>query len=176
MVVRDLSAGVDGFNRWSFLNVGYLDGQWQLLQTWDVKNHKLLDHYTPYPNAYYFVGLLSRYTAKHSSVLASRVQGGTIGPHPRVFAAALRSPKGNFTLAVVNDAPQAWEATVAVRDLRPETHLYRYDVSRADKDRTDLDDRSQGRVRRNSGVIFVSRPIGAGVADNLYYVPPQARG
>ena len=119
MVVRDLSAGVDGFNRWSFLNVGYLDGQWQLLQTWDVKNHKLLDNYTPYPNAYYFVGLLSRYTAKHSSVLASRVQGGTHRAASTRFAAALRSPKGNFTLAVVNDAPQAWEATVAIRDLAP---------------------------------------------------------
>lgn len=138
MVVRDLNAGVDGFNRWSFLNLGYLDGQWQLLQTWDVKNRKLLDNFTPYPNAYYFVGLLSRFTAKHSSVLASRVQGGTLSPHQRVFAAALRSPKGNVTLAVVNDAPQAWATAIALRGVPSDVHLYRYGISRADKDRTDL--------------------------------------
>jgi hypothetical protein len=138
MVVRDLNTGVDGFNRWSFLNVGYLDGQWQLLETWDVKNNKLRDNYTPYPNAYYFVGLLSRYTAKHSTVLSSQVEGGTIAPHQRVFAAALRSPKGQFTLLVVNDAEQPWNAAIDIRGLPAEVRLHRYEVSRAEKGRTDL--------------------------------------
>jgi len=32
--VRGINAGVDGFNRWSFINRGDLDGQWQLLRTW----------------------------------------------------------------------------------------------------------------------------------------------
>jgi len=70
--------------------------------------------------------------------LSCRVGGGTIGPHPRVFAAPLRSPQGNFTLAVINDANQAWDATVAIHPVAAETRLYRYDVSQADKDRTDL--------------------------------------
>jgi hypothetical protein len=138
MVVRDLAAGVDGFNRWSYLNRGDLDGQWQLLQTWDVAHGKLLDTYTPWPNAYYFVGLTSRFTAKHSAVLAGRVEGGAIGTHQRVFLAPLRSPKGQLTLLVVNDAPQPWEATIDVRGLASAARLHRYEVSQADKDRADL--------------------------------------
>ena len=35
LVVRALNAGVDGFNRWSFINRGDLDGQWQMIDTWD---------------------------------------------------------------------------------------------------------------------------------------------
>jgi hypothetical protein len=138
MVVRDLSAGVDGFNRWSLLNRGDLDGPWQLVQTWDITNKKLLESYMPFPNAYYFVGLLSRYTAKHSAVLSCSVRGGMIEPHPRVFAAALRSPSGNLTFAVVNDAPRAWDVAVDVRGFGAGVRLYKYCVSQAEKDRTDL--------------------------------------
>ena len=47
LVVRRLNSGVDGFNRWSFLNRGDLDGQWQFLETWDRKNKKMLATYTP---------------------------------------------------------------------------------------------------------------------------------
>jgi hypothetical protein len=142
-IVRDLPAGADGFNRWSFINRGDLDGQWQLLQTWDTAHKKLLDVYTPYPNAYYVLGLLSRFTAKHSTVLGCRVTGGTVGPHERVFAASLRSPKGNLTLAVLNDAERGWDATIDFRTLPATSRLYRYDVSQADKDRTDLTIRPQ---------------------------------
>jgi len=138
MVVRDLSAGVDGFNRWSFLNRGDLDGQWQLLQTWDAKNSKLLNGFSPYPNAYYFIGLLSRFTAKHSTVLSCGVQGGTIAPHQRVFAAALRSPNGNLTVAVVNDAPREWDAAIGFQAAGSEIRLHKYCVSQADKDRAEI--------------------------------------
>ena len=34
LVVRALNLGVDGFNRWSFVNRGDLDGVWQMIQTW----------------------------------------------------------------------------------------------------------------------------------------------
>ncbi len=137
-IIRDLTIGVDGFNRWSFINRGDLDGQWQLLQTWDASNKKLLDVYTPYPNAYYVLGLLSRFTAKHSTVLACDVTGGKIGAYPRVFAAPLRSPKGNLTLAVVNNSDHAWDATIDLHGVTASTSLYCYEVSKADKDRTDL--------------------------------------
>ena len=137
-IIRDLTIGVDGFNRWSFINRGDLDGQWQLLQTWDASHKKLLDVYTPYPNAYYVLGLLSRFTAKHSTVLSCDVTGGKIDAYPRVFAAPLRSPKGNLTLAVVDDSDQAWDATIDLHGMTASTLLYCYDVSKADKDRTDL--------------------------------------
>ena len=31
LIVRGINGGVAGFNKWSFLNRGDLDGQWQLL-------------------------------------------------------------------------------------------------------------------------------------------------
>ena len=42
LVVRRLNAGADGFNRWSFLNRGDLDGAWQFIETWDRQAGKLL--------------------------------------------------------------------------------------------------------------------------------------
>ena len=138
LVVRRINAGVDGFNRWSFINRGDLDGQWQFIETWDRMEKKLLKAYTPHPNAYFLLGLLSRFTAKHSDVCACTVSGGRIGPWPRVFAAMLRSPKGHLTLAVVNDAPNAFAVTFDLRGLAAARKLYRYSVNQSESDRADL--------------------------------------
>ena len=138
LVVRRLNAGVDGFNRWSFLNRGDLDGQWKFIETWDCKTGKLLKEFTPHPNTYFALGLLSRFTAKHSAVLACKVEGGRIAEWPRVFATMLRSPKGNLTLAVVNDAPASQNVSIELRGLTKNTRLHRYAVSEADRDRADL--------------------------------------
>ena len=147
LVVRRLNAGVDGFNRWSFLNRGDLDGQWQFIETWDRKAGKLLQKYTPHPNTYFVTGLLSRFTAKHSDVLRCRVEGGRSGDWQRVFAVALRSPKGNLTLAVVNDAKAEYEVSLELRSLAKARTLYRYSVDETQRDRADLRIDPQGRYR-----------------------------
>ena len=118
LVVRRINAGVDGFNRWSFINRGDLDGQWQFIETWDRKGGKLLKQYTPHPNTYFVLGMLSRFTAKHSDVLGCRVDGGRSGTWQRVFATALRSPQGNLTLAVVNDAKTEYGVSLELRGTR----------------------------------------------------------
>jgi hypothetical protein len=138
LVVRRLNAGADGFNRWSFINRGDLDGQWQFIETWDRKEKKLLTRYTSYPNTYFALGLLTRFVAKHSAVLACRVEGGVVESWPRVFAAMLRSPKGHLTLAVVNDAPAGYDASFELRALTRETRLHRYAVSEEQRDRADV--------------------------------------
>ncbi|MGD0090781.1 MAG: hypothetical protein ABSE73_12750, partial [Planctomycetota bacterium] len=138
LLVRRLNAGVDGFNRWSFINRGDLDGQWQFIETWDRKEKKLLKEYTPHPNTYFMLGLLSRFTAKHSGVLSCKVEGGTSGKWPRLFAAALRSPKGHLTLAVVNDAPGPCALVFDVRGLAKELRVYRYSVGMGERNRTDV--------------------------------------
>ena len=137
-VVRGIAVGVDGVNRWSFINRGDLDGQYQMIDTWDVKKNQLLKHFPPHANIYYVYGMLSRFTAKHSNVLRCRVEGGDVGKHRRVFATALQSPRGAFTLAVVNDAPQAWNLSVQLDELKHPIQLYRYEVSQKDADRNDL--------------------------------------
>jgi hypothetical protein len=141
LVVRALNAGVDGFNRWSLLNRGDLDGQWQLVDTWDAKNKRLLTTFTPHPNAYYLYGLLSRFTAKRSAVLSCGVQGGRDQDTQHVFAAAMRSPGGQVTLIVVNDAPADWKGAFDIRmgqSAKGPLPLYRYRITPAQRDRADV--------------------------------------
>ena len=138
LVVRRLNAGVDGFNRWSFINRGDLDGQWQFIETWDRKSQKLLSKYTPHPNTYFLPGLLTRFIAKHSTVLSCAVDGGKSGPWQRVFAVLLRSPKGNLTLAVVNDAPATVDVAFDFRGVSNAAQLWRYSVNQSQRDRADL--------------------------------------
>lgn len=134
LVVRHLNAGVDGFNRWSFINRGDLDGQFQMVETWEREKGQLLDEFQPKANPYFTYGLLSRFTAKHSDVLASRVEGGEVDEESRVFAAALRSPRGSLTLAVVNDAPREWTATIHVNGLKKAVPMHAYVVSEKGRD------------------------------------------
>ncbi len=138
LVVRLANAGVNGFNRWSFLNRGDLDGQWQLVDTWDRQQKKLLEDFTPHPNSYFCLGLISRFTAKHSAVLGNRIEGGRVNPWQRVFSAAFRSPRGNLTLAVVNDAPTAYHLKVALESLPKPIRLYRYHYREAERERADV--------------------------------------
>jgi hypothetical protein len=138
LVVRLASVGVDGFNRWSFLNRGDLDGQWQMVDTWDRQQKQLLQDFPPHPNSYFCLGLLSRFTAKRSAVLASRVEGGRIGDWQRVFCTAFRSPSGHLSLAVVNDAPAEFKLQLAVQGLAQPIRLWRYRYGEAEQDQADV--------------------------------------
>jgi hypothetical protein len=150
LVIRGANIGVDGFNRWSFLNRGDLDGQWQYIDTWDPNHQKLLTDFTPHPNSYFGLGLLSRFTAKHSAVLATAVGDARVKGWQRVFCAAFRSPKGNLTLAVVNDAPVEFALRLAWAGKAPEGKFYRYHYTEAERDRVD--------VKVNPHLAFSSAP------------------
>jgi len=137
LVVRGLNAGVDGFNRWSFINRGDLDGQWQMIDTWDPASKTLLNSFPPKPNAYFVYGLISRLTAKHSALVRTEVEGGRIDGMSRVFAAALRSPRGGATWIIVNDAPRAWTTRLRVSG-GGSSRFYQYQVTLRQKDRPSL--------------------------------------
>lgn len=151
-MLRLANAGVDGFNRWSFLNRGDLDGQWQFVDTWDPRRKQLLRDFRPHPNSYFGLGLLSRFTVKHSAVLAARVDGGRLDGFARVFAAAFRSPPrlpspagkgtgdegGNLTLAMVNDATSAFPLKVALAAIPKPTVLWRYRYGDSEFNRADV--------------------------------------
>lgn len=137
-IIRLANDGIDGFNRWSFLNRGDLDGQWQLVDTWDRKAKKLLTDFPPHPNSYFGLGLLPRFTAKNSTVLASRVSPVLLDGWQRVFCAAFRSPKGNLTIAIVNDAPTDFPLKLALSGSNPAMPLYRYRYTEAERDRVDV--------------------------------------
>jgi hypothetical protein len=143
LVVRGINAGVDGFNRWSFTNRGDLDGQWQLVRTWDSSNDRLLDVFSPQPNAYYQFAMLSRFLPKYSSVLATRVETPYLDEDRKVVATALRTPKGNLTLVLVNENHQAADLTLHFAGLPAAVRLHRYAVTRANEDKCSVDLRPQ---------------------------------
>jgi hypothetical protein len=134
LVVRGLNAGVDGFNRWSFTNRRDLDGQWQLVDTWDIDAGRLLAEFRPRPNAYYLYGLLSRFSAKYSKVAEVTVNA-PFGPTERKpVAAALFSPKGNLTLFIVNESHRPTRVEFDVAGLSVAAKFHRYAVTAADRD------------------------------------------
>ena len=158
LVVRALNLGVDGFNRWSFINRGDLDGQWQMIETWNRETKSMRKQITPAPNSYFVYGLLSRFTAKHSRILNSEVVGGQIDGLPRVFPSALRSPGGKLTLAIINDAPQPWEANLAGKNLEG-SRLFKYQVTSEDHDNPGLATDPLSTFRIESGGVAFSQKL-----------------
>jgi len=138
LIVRAIRAGVDAVNRWSFINRGDLDGQWQLIDTWDITRNRLLPAFTPHPNSYYMIGLLTRFIAKHSGVLASVAEGGADQNGQQVFVAAFRSPGLQHTFVFVNDAGIDWQAEIHLGGLTKEMKLYRYRMTPEQKDKSDV--------------------------------------
>lgn len=137
LVVRALNVGVDAFNRWSFVNRGDLDGAWQMIDTWDPGRKALRKTFAPCPNAYFVYGLISRLTAKYSSVVACERSGGQVDGTNRVFAAALRSPRGHLTWIVLNDAERGWAADFSLKGCR-RTALYKYQVTGEQRNKPEL--------------------------------------
>jgi hypothetical protein len=130
LIVRGINAGVDGFNRWSFTNRGDLDGQWQLVRTWDTDRDKLLDTFCPQPNAYYQFAMLTRYLPKCPSVLATRVESPFLPMDRRLVAAALRTANGNHTLLLVNESSRAASVNIEFDGLPAALQLNRYALTR----------------------------------------------
>jgi len=129
-VLRGLNVGVDGFNRWSFLNRGDQDGQWQLVRTWNMETKAYLEHAEPEPVPFFGYAMLTRFTAKHSQVLACSLQfQDQQSPLPRVFAATLRSPKSHLTLILANREQASVETHFRLKGLSGKTAFYRYEVT-----------------------------------------------
>ena len=139
LVVRGINAGVDGFNRWSFTNRGDLDGQWQLVRTWDVDSNKLLEDFTPQPNAYYQYAMLTRYFPKHSGVLATTVDAPFGQRDRKLVATALRTPKGNMTVLVVNESQRSAVVNIDFEGLPKPVRLHRYSLTKEAEDKTSVD-------------------------------------
>jgi len=68
-VVRSMNLGADAFNRWSFVNRGDLDGQWQLIHTWDRDTKEFRKKIDPEPEAYYGFAMLTRFMGKYPDLI-----------------------------------------------------------------------------------------------------------
>jgi hypothetical protein len=124
-VLLGLNLGVDGFNRWSFTNRGDLDGQWQLVDTWNPVYWSYLPRVEPKPVPYYTYGILTRFVAKHSKVLTIDARGEGI------FAAALQSKGGKITVLVLNKSSRAAKMTLELPANGAEPAYSKDQVTRA---------------------------------------------
>jgi hypothetical protein len=119
-LIAGLNAGVDGFNRWSFVNRGDLDGQWQLVRTWDAQRWDYYRRVEPEPVPYFSYGILTRFLAKYSRILSTEVSGDSI------VASAIQSPAGDLTIYVLNNADmeKMINLNIAGRTEFPELNKY----------------------------------------------------
>ncbi len=122
-VIQGMNVGVDGFNRWSFINRGDLDGQWQLVRTFDTNTWQYLKRVALEPVPYFTYGILTRFLAKHSSILESQCDGQDL------VVSAARSPRGNLTVFVLNKSEGKQAITLNLANLGQATTLYKYQVT-----------------------------------------------
>lgn len=127
-VLLGLNLGVDGFNRWSFTNRGDLDGQWQLVETWDPRFWSYLPRVTPKPVPYYSYGILTRFITKHSKVLTTHIDGANGN---EVLAATALSQSGNMTVVVLNKSGHPKKANIQLPTTPTAATFHKYQVTQA---------------------------------------------
>jgi hypothetical protein len=122
-VLRGLSAGVSAFNRWSFTNRGDLDGQFQLIRTWDIENKKYYDKIEVEPEAFYGYGIITRFMAKHSSVVSTEAIA-----NPAILSQTLKSDDGRLTTYILNKSDSAQVVRIMITGVEKQK-LYQYRVT-----------------------------------------------
>lgn len=96
-ILRGLDAGVSAFNRWSYTNRGDLDGQWQLIRTWNIEKQEYYDKIDIEPLAFYGYGIITRFAIKNSSVVYTKPFCST-----EILSQSLKSPSGEITTYILN--------------------------------------------------------------------------
>ena len=97
-----------------------------MVRTW---NPNLWDYYkevTPEPVPYFSYGILTRFAAKHSTVLA------TSSDDSEIVATALRSPKGQTTIYLLNKSAQERKVTLKLAGVTESLVFRRYQVTEAE--------------------------------------------
>lgn len=126
IILRGLAAGVEGFNRWSFTNRGDIDGQWQLIDTWDRANDCLLPAFTPHNPAHALFALLTRFFAKGSRTLPVRMENAIYGGWQQyLLAGSLLAPDGELTIWVLASTEQSHPFELRIPGETRPLHRYR---------------------------------------------------
>jgi len=122
-ILNGINEGVDGFNRWSFTNRGDLDGQWQLVRTWNPNLWDFYKNVIPEPVPYYSFGIISRFASKHSEILTTKSDSGNY------VVTAIKSPKGETTIYILNKSDNEIEISVSLLGLKENMLLNKYQVT-----------------------------------------------
>lgn len=130
-VLRGLDAGVSGFNRWSFTNRGDLDGQWQLIRTWNIEQRKYYDTVSIEPEAFYGYGIITRFCSKNSSVVHTEPV-----KNREILSQSVKNKNGELTTYILNKSDQQQEVKLSLSGITKEKFYlyvtYAQEVSRPD--------------------------------------------
>lgn len=131
-ILRGMEVGVHAFNRWSFTNRGDLDGQWQLIRTWDLEKKEYLKEIAAEPVAYYGYGIITRFNAKNSNVVQTKMQGLT-----DILCQTIESPSGRMTSYILNKGNREVLAEILING-NSNDRLFLYQVTRQALDAEDF--------------------------------------
>lgn len=143
-VIRALRANVDAVNRWSFTNRGDLDGQWQLIQTYDRKTKTYLKNVVPEKEAYYGFGIISRFLSKYSTTVDVTANQ----PDSVLMSIALLSPKGELSVFMLNPSEQNLNLNLEISSL-PNQQLNIYQVTKETVNQPEFELNSIGEFSSN---------------------------
>ena len=124
-VALGMNLGVDGFNRWSFTNRGDMDGQWQLVKTYDLKTKTYTKVITPENEAYYGFAMLTRFLGKYASVLSLKSDLTMEG----LVTTAYKNSDGNLQILLVNNNKESVSVDIAIENSNPKQAYYLYQVT-----------------------------------------------
>ena len=124
-VIRALRADVDGVNRWSFTNRGDLDGQWQLIQTYDREKKEYLKTVVTENEAFYGFAIFSRFFSKYSSIIECSVSQ----PDSVLMSVALLSPGGELSIFLLNPSDNNLNVSLEIVSL-PKKQMNIYQVTK----------------------------------------------
>jgi hypothetical protein len=152
-ILRGLSAGAGGFNRWSFTNRGDLDGQWQLIRTWNKKEQKYYDTISAEPAAYYGYGIITRFCTKYSDVLQTAGMTDTT-----ILSQSVRDSKGRITTYILNKSSEPKKIKLTITGNTEEI-FYQYTVTEEEviKPGFRMDPAKEFRLK-NGGAIHIIIP------------------
>jgi hypothetical protein len=125
-VIKALNLGVDAINRWSFVNRGDLDGQWQLIRTYDFENKKYLSEIKPEKEAYYGYAMVTRFLKKYASIINVKDEKLPDG----LQLAALRNTDGSFNIIILNKNPGSGSINMVFEKDSFKKPLYKYQVNK----------------------------------------------
>jgi hypothetical protein len=125
-ILRGMAVGVSAFNRWSYTNRGDLDGQWQLIRTWDMENKKYYDKVEIEPIAFYCYGILTRFAFKDSSVVFTETINNT-----NILSQSFISPGGEITTYIINKSNKEQLIKLTISGISNQ-HFFLYNVTESE--------------------------------------------
>lgn len=125
-ILRGLEVGVSAFNRWSFTNRGDLDGQWQLIRTWDADRKRYYDEIEIEPVAFYGFGILTRFSIKNSSVVFTEPIKDS-----DILSQSIKSPGGEITTYIVNKSDKEHSIKLTISGISNQ-HFFLYSVTESE--------------------------------------------